>query len=180
MVATKLMTAEEFAALPDDGGRYELIQGVPVRMPPPGLEHGELGAELVFALKSYVDPRRLGLVLAEAGFLFERAPDLVRAPDVAFIRAERLPPREERRGYSAVLPDLAVEIVSPGDQPADVAAKVAFSLARGVPAVWVVWPAPRQVAVHRAGSPPLLLGGDVPAGDGTLTGFRLPLAALFR
>lgn len=81
----------------------------------PGLEHGGIGAELHFALKGDAGPRRLGLVVAETGFLFECDPDIVRVPDVTFIRSERLPPRVEWQGYSTVLPDLAVEAVSPTD-----------------------------------------------------------------
>ena len=180
MVTTKRMSVDEFMALPDDGWRYELIRGVPHRMPPPGLEHGGIGAELHFALKGYADPRRLGLVVAETGFLFERDPDVVRVPDVAFIRTERLPPRAERRGYSTVPPDLAVGIVSPTDASRDVADKVGFSLAHGVPLVWVVFPPPRQVAVHRFGRDPLILGqGEVLDGEDVLPGFRLLVATIF-
>ena len=113
MVATRLMTAEEFAALPDDNGRAELIRGVLYRTAPPGFEHGGITTDLSFALKRFADPRRVGRVVTEAGFLFARHPDIVRAPDVAALRTERLPSRETWRGYSPVLPDLAVEVVSP-------------------------------------------------------------------
>jgi len=180
MVATKLMTAEEFAALPDDGWRWELIEGVPVRMPPPGFEHGQVGSDLLLALRLHVDPRHLGVVLAGVGFLFERDPDQVRAPDVSFIRAERLPPRSARRGYLTVPPDLAVEVVSPSDRPTDVADKTAFYLAHDVAVVWEVDPTPPHVAVHRPGGPPVILGpADTLEGEGPLAGFRLPLGGLF-
>lgn len=181
MVATKAMTAEEFAALADDGWRWELIKGVPHRVPPPGFEHGQLGSDILFALRLYVDPRHLGEVVGEIGILFERDPELICGPDVSFVRAERLPPRSARRGYLTVLPDLAVEIVSPSDRPADVAEKIAYYLARGIPVVWAVDPQPAHVAVHRAGVAPVLLGrSDVLEGEGVLAGFRLPLVDLFR
>jgi Uma2 family endonuclease len=182
MATTKLMTAEEFMALPDDGWRYELIRGVPHRMSPAGMEHGEVGSEIHFALKGHVDPRGLGRVYgADTGFLFERDPDIVRAPDVAFVRAERVPPREQRRGFSPVVPDLAVEVVSPSDVAEEVAEKVAFYLDHGVPLVWVAYPTPQQVAVHRPGRSPLLLGvGDVLDGGDVLPGLRLPVADIFR
>jgi len=180
MVATKRMTAEEFAVLPDDGWRWELIEGVPVRTPPPGVKHGRLGRVLVIALDRFVAPRGLGEVLGDVGVLFERDPDLVRAPDVAFVRAERLPPWSEG-GYLTVPPDLAVEVVSPSDRPAAVAEKIAYYLAHGVPVVWAVDPAPPRVAIHRPGRARLLLGpADTLEGEGPLAGFRLPLSDLFR
>lgn len=182
MVATKPMTAEEFLTLPDDGRRYELIEGVPKRMPPAGLEHGDIGTTILVALANHVNPRGLGLVpAADTGFIFERDPDVVLAPDASFIRRDRLPPRETWRGFSTVVPDLAVEIVSPGDSGPEVAAKVAYYLSHGVREVWVVEPKPRQVTIHRRDQEPLRLGvGDAVEGGDLLPGFRLPLAEIFR
>lgn len=181
MATTKPMTADELMALPDDGWRYELIEGELHRLAHGGLEHGDIGSEVHFALKSYVDPRGLGRVYpADTGFFFGRDPDTVRAPDVAFIWADHLPPRETWRGYSTVVPDLDREVVSPNDEAREVADKVAFYIAHGVPLVWVFWPRCRQVAVHRPGQEPLLLGeGDVLDGGDVLPGFALPLADVF-
>jgi Uma2 family endonuclease len=70
MATTKLMTAEELARMPDDGYRYDLIEGVLIRMSPANLEHGQLAAEVARRLGNFVRPRRLGIVVgAETGFL---------------------------------------------------------------------------------------------------------------
>ena len=182
MATTKLTTAEELMALPDDGWQYELIEGVLHRMSPAGFESGRIASEFGRHLGNYVVPRDLGRVVgADTGFLFERNPDVVRAPDAAFVRADRLPPRADRRGYLAVAPDLAVEVVSPYDRQPDVDDKVAFYLAHGVPLVWVAYPDRRQVAVHRPGAEPVTFGaGDVLDGGEVLPGFRLSVAEHFR
>ena len=182
MVTTKPTTAEDLLAMPDDGWRYELIEGVLHRMPPAGGEHGEIETELVFHLRLYVTARGLGKVYpGNTGFLFERDPDLVRFPDVAFVRTDRLPTPDRRRGHMPVIPDLAVEIVSPTDAPQEVADKVAFYLARGVLLVWTVHPADRTVAVHRAGEPPRVFDAvDLLDGEEVVPGFRLRVGDIFR
>ena len=181
MATTKLMTVDEYEALRDDGWRYELIEGVLHRMAPGGLEHGGTGARFVHFLFAYVDAHDLGLVVgADAAFLFERGPDIVRVPDAAFVRADRLPPRDQWPRVSRVLPDLAIEVVLPNDEPAEIADKVAFYLAHGVPLVWVAYPATRRVAVHRSGQEATWLGVDeVLDGEDVVPGFRLPVADVF-
>lgn len=180
MVTRQLLTIEEFAALPDDGWRYELVRGELRRMPAGGVLHGGIGLRLGRRLGEYVDRRRLGLAVIETGFVFEAEPPTLTVPDVAFIRAERLPPPEELPLFSRVVPDLAVEVVSPNDEPGEVADKVAFYLAHGVPLVWVVYPSPRQVAVHRPGRPSRPLGvGEALDGEEVVPGFRLPVADIF-
>ncbi len=75
MSTTKPVTAAELIALPDDGWRYELIEGVLHRMAPAGMEHGEIGSEYVRHLGNFVVPRRLGRVVgADTGFYLSREP----------------------------------------------------------------------------------------------------------
>ncbi len=77
--------------------------------------------------------------------------------------------------------DLAVEVVSPNDRPAEIAEKVAFYLEHGVPLVWVAYPRPRHVVVHRPGQPPRTFGADDTLdGEEIVPGFRLPVAEVFR
>jgi Uma2 family endonuclease len=182
MATTKLMTADELMALPDDGWQYELIEGVLHRMSPAGTEASAIAIRIGGRLDAFAFERRLGKVTgADGGYFFDRDPDTVRALDVAFVRTDRLPPADQQRGYSPVVPDLAVEVVSPGDSAREVAEKVAFYLAHGVPLVWVVRPRPRTVTVHPAGGEPRVLGeGDVLDGGDVLPGFRLRVADLFR
>ena len=105
---TKLVTAEELAAIPDDGYRYELHRGELVRMSPTGFKHLRVAANFNYVLYGFVKEHGLGVVGGEGGFILERDPDTVRAPDVVFVRADRLPPDEEQTGYLELSPDLVV------------------------------------------------------------------------
>src|SRR5262245_48530121 len=128
----KRMTADELWALPDDGMRHELIYGELTTMSPGGREHGWVALNIGASLRQHV--RALGLgrtYAAETGFLLARDPDLLRAPDAAFVRKERLAAEDQSTGYFVGAPDLAVEVVSPNDRPVEIDEKVATWLAYG-------------------------------------------------
>jgi Uma2 family endonuclease len=174
-------TAEELFELPDDGRRHELVEGDLVPVTPAGFEHGDLAGEVFFHVKAFVREHRLGVVLAaETGFVLQRDPDTVRAPDVAFVRADRVPPKDQRRRFAELAPDLVAEVVSPTDRAGEVNGKVAQWLDAGVRLVWVVDPENRVVVAHEPGGLAHLLREDglLDGGD-VLPGFRLPLAELF-
>lgn len=179
-VRTFRLTAEELSYLPPEEGRSELVAGEIVREPPPGEEHGWLAAGLLGDLVLFVRARRLGRVYSECGFVLGRDPDTVRAPDAAFVSAERVATVVRRGPYFEGAPDLAVEVVSPGDSRAEVASKVREYLAAGGRAVWVVDPRRRSITVHRADAAPHTLGtSDVLDGGDVLPGFRLPVRDVF-
>ena len=181
MATTQTMTIDEFAAI-DEPGRFDLIQGEVLRMPPAGGAHGAMAFELGRIVGNFVVERQLGQVYAaETGFIIDLDNRTVLAPDVAFVAADRVPPMEEQRGFVPVLPDLAVEIVSPSDRMVNVNAKVGEYLDAGVRLVWVVEPTRKTVtAYHADRSARLLIVGDtLDAGD-VLPGFSLPLTELFR
>ena len=182
MSTTKLMTAEDLWNLPDDGKKYELTHGILVEIMPPGGEHGEISTELLWHLRTYLAQHPIGRAyVGDTGFILARNPDIVRGPDVAFVRAERLPPRDQRTGYLPLAPDLAVEVVSPSDRWRKVLEKVSDYLDAGTPLVWVVLPARRLVNVYRAdGTVQTLREGDSLDGEDVLPGFRLPVADIFR
>lgn len=152
--STASVTMEALAALPDDEHRYDLLRGELRRMPPGGFEHGAIVATVTARLDALVRERRLGRVVgAETGFVLGRDPDTVLAPDAAFVRGERLPPPEQRKGFLELAPDLVVEVVSPSDRASEVTEKALLWLDAGVRLVWVIYPDPRVVAVYRpAGS----------------------------
>lgn len=181
MATTTLMTADDLMKMPKDGWRYELIEGVLHRMAPGGMEHSGIGVNLLVPLGGFVRERRLGRIYGpDTGYFFQRHPDTVRAPDVTFVRAERLPGPNDLRGYSPVVPDLAVEIKSPNDTMAEIAERITFFLERGVSLVWAIYPRTRTVVVHRAGRDPLTLSeGDTLDGEDVVPDFRLPVAELF-
>ncbi len=177
----KQMTADELWRLPDDGMRHELIYGELRTMSPAGSEHGWVAMRFGVRLASFVERQQLGRVYAaETGFWLARNPDLVRAPDAAFVRQERLPAAGEETGYFPGAPDLAVEVVSPNDQPAEIEQKVATWLAYGTRMVIVVYPRSRTARVHRPGQPPRDLSeGDAIEGADVVPGWTLPLRELF-
>jgi Uma2 family endonuclease len=117
----------------------------------------------------------------DTGFFFNRDPQVVLFPDVAFVRIERLPPPVERVGFLDVIPDLVVEIISPSERPAAIKDKIDFHLERGVQLVWVVYPSRGVVVVHRPGQGArTLAAGDELTAEELLPGFRLPVADVFR
>ncbi|MCS6872941.1 MAG: Uma2 family endonuclease, partial [Anaerolineae bacterium] len=96
------------------------------------------------------------------------------------IRAEKVPPEGIPSSFLSIVPDLVVEVVSPGDRSADIAAKVAEWLAFGVETVWIVYPSERTVHVHRQSDTSQVLSGeDLLEGSGVLTGFSVPVRAIF-
>lgn len=182
MTATKLVTAEELEQMHGDGFRYDLIAGELIKQMPAGLEHGGLAALIAWILNNFVLPRELGLVVgAETGFLLARDPDHVLGPDVAFIRADRLPSSaQEWRKYLPLPPDLAVEIVSPSDRASTVHDKVMDYLDHGVPLLWVVHPVRKTVTVWTPDrTARVLRGTDELDGGDVLPGFSVRVGEIF-
>ena len=179
--AKKLMTAEEFAEMPQpkDGSKQELIRGVIVAMPPPGGRHGYCCSRTDRRLGNFVEDNRLGFVLCnDAGFISERDPDTVRGPDISFWSLERLP--ELPDGYIPIPPDLAIEVVSPSDHFTRVQAKVREYLNKGVRMVWVIDPEDRSVSVYRALDRVVILTETgVLSGEDVVPGFTCRVADLF-
>ena len=165
--------------MPGDGARHELVDGVVRTMAPAGGLHGETGASLLVEVASYVRQNRLGAVFtAETGFRIARDPDTVRAPDVAFVRTERV---EAARvpGFPDLAPDLVAEVVSPSDRAVDVVEKALAWLDAGVRLVWVVDRANRLITVHSPGVTNTLRGDAVLDGGDVLPGFSLDLDDLW-
>ena len=131
--------------------RYELVKGELYEMPPAGASHGDIAMEIGSRLRVYVKANQLGRVFAaETGFVLRLDPDTVRAPDASFVAEDRLPPGDLPTGFLEFAPDLAVEVVSPGDRPGEVREKVEDWLRAGTRLVWVVHPSTRSVTVYRS------------------------------
>jgi Uma2 family endonuclease len=173
---TKITTAEQL--LRDQHlGRCELIRGELRLMDYNGAHHGQVTATLLSRIGDHVEAHRLGTALAATGFVLSRNPDTVRAPDGAFLRADRV---DFGPGYVEGAPDLAVEVLSPDDRSGYVREKVAEWLEAGAGAVWVVDPDDRTVTVHEPRRKPKHLAeGDTLQGGSVLPGFEMPVAAIF-
>ena len=156
----------------------ELVAGRMIVSEPPGFVHGVVAARLLVAISGYVSAHTLGVTLSESGFTLFRNPDTVRAPDVSFIRADRVP-QARMRGYVEFAPDLAVEVLSPSDRAGKVLAKVGDWIDAGARLVWIVDPERRVARVYRAdGSQATLSATDALDGEDVLPGFSAMLSEL--
>ena len=175
------MTAEELFDLPDDDYKYELVQGELIRMAPTGGEHGVLTIRIGRILDEYVEAHDLGVCSgAETGFILQRSPDIVRAPDAAFIAKARIPESGIPKTYWPFAPDLAVEVLSPSDRFSAVQTKIAEYFSAGTRLTWVIEPATRIVYVYRSAHDVQALGEDDElSGADVLPGFRYAVGRLF-
>ena len=178
---TALHTAADLLKLPENGMRYELVEGELRAMTPASGAHGLVTGRLFLALGQHVQTHGLGELFTEAtGFQLRRDPDTVRCSDIAFVRAERLPPEGLGPGFLELAPDLAVEVVSPSDTVSELGEKVEEYARAGVRAIWVVDPTNRTVTTHEAGhTVRLLRENDVLDGGEVVPGFQYRVAALF-
>ena len=174
----RLWTAEELLELPDDSFSYELVAGRLIRMAPSAWLPGVVSANLLGEMQSFVRRNGLGICgTADSGVVLRRGPDTVRAPDVWFVRAERVPePADE---FFPGSPDLAVEVLSPGDRFGPVVEKARDYLAAGTRLVWVIDPKAQTAAVFCPNGSARLLGeDDALDGADVLPGFSVTLRDL--
>ncbi|MDB5077550.1 MAG: hypothetical protein JWO42_3729 [Chloroflexi bacterium] len=179
-------TADDLLTLPDDGWRYELVQGRLVRLAPASWQQGHASSRLQRALDRFVEAHDLGEIApAETGFDLTRPgepEETVLAADIAFVRAERVPHPDED-GFARLAPDLGVEIASKGQHRPAMSAKARLWLERGVQLVWIVWPRRRSIDVWLPGNeaPEITLSaGDILEGGDVLPGFAYPVDEIFR
>jgi Uma2 family endonuclease len=177
------MTVDDLLNLPDDGHMYELVEGHLVRMLPSGGGASSLALRLGARIEAFVEQHNLGAVTGADGE-FDLGHGTALAPDVAFVRAERVPPPTSPIYEKAwpLAPDLAVEVASPNQYRPAMARKAQRYLNAGTRLVWVVWPKRKEVEVWRPGDikPSATLSvGDVLDGLDILPGFTYPVERLF-
>lgn len=145
------MSADDLLTMPNDGRRYDLVQGELRMMSPAGGRHGRVALKLGRRVGDHVEQLGLGeTYAAETGFLLQRNPDTVLAPDVAFVSTAKLDNLVDETGYLPVAPDFVAEVLSPHDRASEVEAKVLHWLAAGVAAVLVVDPQNKSVRDYRS------------------------------
>jgi Uma2 family endonuclease len=175
------LTVDALYRMPDDGFRHELQAGLLLSEPRPGFQHGRLVMNLGAMIHEHVKEHRLGVVVTgDPGFVLARNPDTLRGPDVAFVSQRRAD--EQRHNVRAFegAPDLAVEVLSPSDVPAEVRTKVAEYLAAGARLVWVVDPAARTVTTYASIFAPRVLDeSDLLDGADIVPGFSVRVAEIF-
>jgi len=150
------MTVDDLHAIPDDGWTYELIGGVLVRMSLSSGGASSVGMRLAARLSTFVEDNQFGIVTGEqGGYRLDpaRPRDTEVAPDVGFVRAERVPAPDSPDYYKAwqLAPDLAVEVASENQFAPGIGAKAKTYLSFGTRLVWVIWPRYQRVDVWRPG-----------------------------
>jgi Uma2 family endonuclease len=166
----------------DDADRYEIIDGVRVEMPPMSAQSNGLAALLAYYLTHHGLAGNVGLAYPEMLFKLPLPVDRNRRPDVAFVPFTRWPKTRPFPTTNAwdVLPDLAVEVVSPSDLAEDDREKVREYFRAGVRLVWVIYPRLQIVDVYESAKLVRVLERDEELEGGVvLPGFRLPLRELF-
>ena len=178
-MATRTITAGDLLRMPRDP-RCELVRGEVRPVSPAGFRHGRIAQQLARILGNHVEARGLGLVLGpDVGFWIERGPDTVRAPDGAFLRAERLHGLGDTVGYFEGAPDLAIEVLSPTDRRRAVRDKCRTWVAAGSAMAVLFDPERRTAIVFTAGDETELGEGAVLEFGELIPGLSVPLRELF-
>ena len=142
-ITRKRMTEDEFMRLPDNGRKYELVDGEAKEVPA-NFEHDVIGGNVVFALKSCA--KGVGFVaISQAGFRMTTSN--LRCPDVSFTHKSRLVGGKPGKGFGDAAPDLCIEIISPSEDAADSRRKLREYFASGAKYVWHMHPEPQTIKV---------------------------------
>ncbi|HWE61823.1 MAG TPA: Uma2 family endonuclease [Chloroflexota bacterium] len=177
------MTVDSLLTLPDDGWRYEVVEGVLVRVAGSGEEATTIAGNIYFALRTFVQPRRLGVVTPADGVYKFLGAETGLLPDVGFYVAARRALIVDRTRPIPFAPDLAVEVASPSQDGDDLAAKARRYLRGGTHLVWVVWAARHEIDVWHPDSlerQAATLGPDDElSGEHIVPGFLYPVAGVF-
>ena len=183
------MRADDLLTMPDDAWQYEIVEGRLVRMPGSGIQASWIATNLISILAPFVKRHALGIVTGADGTYDLTRPgdatDTALIPDVAFVKAGRLPAMNtpEAAKYAKLAPDLAAEVVSPSQSHREMNAKAKLYLERGVRLVWVIWPDAQAVELWRPASliaPVATLGvNDALDGLDVVSGFTMSVADLF-
>lgn len=175
------LTVKDLEYLQDKHPDYqmELVGGEIIIMSPSGLESDEVAALIVAQLSNWVRPRRLGRVTASsAGFILPNLDQDVRAPDAAFIRAERL--KKTTENYAEVVPDLIFEVKSKSDSLTKIRQKIQAFLAVGTQVGVLVDPRTRTMEVYRLNAENRVLqDGEILTIPEVLPGWELPLSEVW-
>ena len=165
----------------DDVERYEVIDGIRVEREPMGAFETVLASWLCHLLNSFAGGRKLGLAVNETLFVLHASRNLQRRPDVAFVSYTRWPAAVVAREPAwNVVPDLAVEIVSPTNLAEEIDSKVTDYFQSGVRLVWVFYPDAGRVYIYQSPTQVSILERtDTLDGGEVLPGFRLPIVQLY-
>jgi len=185
-MATDMQVSESFPPPGWDSDAlkfYEVVDGRFVENPPMGALESILASSLQGLMGSFAESHGLGSVATETLFLIDRAQNLKRRPDLAFVSDQRwsLKRPVPRTEAWEVVPDMTVEFISQSNSADQVAIKIEEYFQAGVRVVWVVYPVTSKVYIYDSPTRVriLQLGEELDGGD-VITGFRVALTTLFK
>ena len=166
-------------AVLDTDKEYEIVNGIPEEKEMAGARHGGIGARLLIELGNYIEKNNLGGIYG-ANTAFNIGTN-IRIPDIAFVAAERIPPKGEPKSGWAFAPDLAVEIIAPTDLYERVTGKVREYFNNGVRQVWIVSPEEKTIRVYRGQYDAIIYPEEAElSSEDLFPGFRCQLRELFK
>ena len=177
---TRKITVEEFEAMAaDPGHRYELVDGelVDIDGKP---RHGAVTGEICHLLRGHIGRNHLRFDIGvNTGFQMD--PFTLRFPDVHVTSWERMAEYDESApGWPGFAPDVAIEVVSAGNTPAELARKAREYFANGTRSMWIADPGPRTVVIRRPNAAEQLFSmGAILSGEPEIPGFSCPVADIF-
>lgn len=173
------ISAQQFFLMEENEVKLELVHGKVVEMTPVGFRHAAIVAQLIAKLIPFVEANKLGKIVTELGFVLSRNPDIVRAPDIAFICTRHLK-IDNQEGFFDGAPDMAIEVLSPTDSISEMVKKTQDYLSGGTSEVYLVDPNTKSVQAHR-GSKKIerFEGSEFLRFTGPLRGFEIEINAIF-
>lgn len=176
-VVKSYVSEEEFLRWPEDGYKYELVEGEVKAVSPVYLEHDELVAYLIALLRPFTRGKGR-LYASSAGF--RMAAGNIRSPDVSFMRKERLPGGRSPRSFGTGAPDLCIEIISASEDRQEMQRKVEEYFASGAQQVWQLYPDSQRLLLFTSSTDLVVFeAGDEVSGGDLLPGFQCKVAELF-
>jgi Uma2 family endonuclease len=178
MSLERAATIDDLLNCPEDGRKYELVDGQIV-VTAAGYPHARIVVKIVHIIATFLDTHPIAEVFADnLGIRFPNGN--LRLPDVTVVRKEKLPKDKNAKGFPDFIPDLAVEVMSPSDSLTYLGLKIGEFLECGVPLVWVVDPARESVTVYRSLSDiEQLTSEDFITAEDILPGFSCKVSRFF-
>lgn len=162
---------------------YEIVNGQTVELPPMSIYSTRVAGKLFSRLDVHTESHALGTAVIEGLFILDPVRNLRRRPDVAFVSAAKWPLDRllPETGDWRIVPDLAVEVVSPNDVFQEVLGKMREYFNTGVSQVWIVLPMDHEIYVYDSPTNPrVLTAADELDGGALLPGLRLAVGSLFQ
>lgn len=142
------LTEGDLWKLIHQGKNVTAYKGEVIEMSPAGRKHGRVANKIAYKLTSFIESKKLGAgYTAETGFVVERSPLHILAPDFAFITKERDEPQE--LGFGKIIPDFVLEVRNPSETLGETTEKILEWIAAGVKLVWLADMKTQSVAAYR-------------------------------